>query len=45
MNKCTFVEIDAGKENKTKLGGFTVEFFSINHSIPDSAGLFIESDG
>ena len=45
MDKCTFVEIDASKENKTKLGGFTVEFFSINHSIPDSAGLFIESEG
>ena len=45
MNKTTFVEIDASKENHTKLGGFDVEFFSINHSIPDSAGLFIESDG
>jgi len=45
MNKATFVEIDASKENHTKLGGFDVEFFSINHSIPDSAGLFIESDG
>jgi len=45
LNRCTLVEIDAKKENKTKLGGFTVEFFSINHSIPDSAGLFIESDG
>ncbi|MCD5380512.1 ribonuclease J [Candidatus Gracilibacteria bacterium] len=45
MNKTTFIEIDASKENHTKLGGFDVEFFSINHSIPDSAGLFIESDG
>jgi len=45
LNRCTFVEIDATKENKTKLGWFTVEFFSINHSIPDSAGLFIESEG
>jgi len=45
LNKCTFVEIDAKKENKTKLWAFTVEFFSINHSIPDSAGLFIESEG
>ena len=45
LNKCTFVEIDAKKENKTKLWSFTVEFFSINHSIPDSAGLFIESEG
>ncbi len=45
MNKTTFIEIDASKENHTKLGGFDVEFFSINHSIPDSAWLFIESDG
>jgi ribonuclease J len=45
LDKCTLIEIDAKVENKTKLGWFTVEFFSINHSIPDSAGLFIESDG
>ena len=45
LDKCTFIEIDAKVENKTKLGGFTVEFFSINHSIPDSAGIFIESEG
>jgi len=45
MNKTTFIEIDASKENHTKLGWFDVEFFSINHSIPDSAWLFIESDG
>jgi ribonuclease J len=45
LDKCTLIEIDAKVENKTKLWWFTVEFFSINHSIPDSAGLFIESDG
>jgi len=45
LDKCTFIEINAKEENKTKLWGFTVEFFSINHSIPDSAGLFIESEG
>lgn len=44
-SKTTFIEIDAKLQNTTKLGGFTVEFFAINHSVPDSAGLFIESDG
>ncbi len=44
MSKTTFVEIDASQENHTKLWGFDVEFFSINHSIPDSAGLFITSE-
>lgn len=45
LNKCTFIEVDASKEEKIKLGGFEVEYFSINHSIPDCAGLFIESEG
>ena len=45
MPHATFVEIDAGVENKTKVGQFEVEFFSVNHSIPDCAGLFIESPG
>lgn len=37
MPYATFVEIDAGVENKTKIGQFSVEFFSVNHSIPDCA--------
>ncbi len=41
----TFVEIDAGGENMTQIGKFSVEFFSVNHSIPDCAGLYIESQG
>ncbi len=40
-----FVEIDATVENKTKIGQFSVEFFSVNHSIPDCAGLYIETPG
>lgn len=40
-----FVEIDAGKENVTNIGQFKVEFFSVNHSIPDCAGLYIETPG
>jgi len=45
MPYANFVEIDAGVENKTKIGQFDVEFFSVNHSIPDCAGLFIETPG
>jgi len=45
MPYATFVEIDAWVENKTKIGQFDVEFFSVNHSIPDCAGLYIESPG
>lgn len=45
MSHATFVEIDAGVENKTKIGQFDVEFFSVNHSIPDCAGLYIETPG
>lgn len=40
-----YVEIDAGVENKTQIGQFSVEFFSVNHSIPDCAGLYIETPG
>ena len=45
MPYANFVEIDAGVENSTKIGQFSVEFFSVNHSIPDCAGLYIESPG
>jgi ribonuclease J len=45
MSYATFVEIDASVENKTKIGQFDVEFFSVNHSIPDCAGLYIETPG
>ncbi len=45
MDKCSFVEVDAKVENHNQIGHFDVEFFSINHSIPDSAGLFITSPG
>lgn len=45
MPYATFVEIDAWVENKTKIGQFDVEFFSVNHSIPDCAGLYIETPG
>jgi ribonuclease J len=33
----TFVEVDAGSTEKIKVGQFDVEFFRVNHSIPDCA--------
>ncbi len=45
MPYANFIEIDAGVENMTKIGQFSVEFFSVNHSIPDCAGLYIETPG
>jgi ribonuclease J len=45
MPYATFVEIDAGVENTTKIWQFDVEFFSVNHSIPDCAGLIVETPG
>ena len=40
-----FVEVDASIENNIKIGQFQVEFFSVNHSIPDCAWLYIETPG
>lgn len=41
----TFIEIDAWSEEKHKIGQFDVEFFRVNHSIPDCAGIYIETPG
>lgn len=39
----TFVEVDAGSTDKIKIGQFEAEFFRVNHSIPDCAGVYLES--
>lgn len=41
----TLIEIDAGSEEKFKVGQFDVEYFRVNHSVPDCAGIYIESPG
>jgi len=41
----TFVEIDAWSDKKISVWHFKVEFFKVNHSIPDSAWIYIESPG
>ncbi|MDD3646678.1 MAG: ribonuclease J [Candidatus Gracilibacteria bacterium] len=43
INHTTFVEVDAGSDKKISIGKFKFEFFRVNHSIPDCAGLYIES--
>lgn len=46
MNYTTFVEVDTAKNEKVKIGShFQVEFFRVNHSIPDCAWVCIETPG
>ena len=41
----TFIEIDTAHAAKHKIGQFQVEFFPVNHSVPDCAGVYIETPG
>ena len=43
MDVATFVVVDAGMWEKIKIWKFMVEFFKVNHSIPDCAWIYIES--
>ncbi len=45
LDKATLVEVDPDSTEALKVGPFDVEFFRVNHSVPDSAGLFIKSPG
>jgi ribonuclease J len=45
MDFATFVQVDADKLERVQIGKFSVEFFRVNHSIPDCAGLCIETPG
>lgn len=40
-----FVEIDTAQTMKHKIGEFQVEFFPVNHSVPDCAGIYVETPG
>jgi len=33
----TFIEVDASTGDKFKVGSFSVEYFNVNHSVPDCA--------
>ncbi|NVP17774.1 ribonuclease J [Candidatus Gracilibacteria bacterium] len=39
----TLIEVDAGSKEKLKIGQFSAEFFKVNHSVPDCAGVYLES--
>jgi len=41
----TFIEVDTAIEAKHKIGQFQVEFFPVNHSVPDCAGIYVETPG
>ena len=43
LNYATLIEVDAGSEEKIKIWSFDVEFFKVNHSVPDSAWICVES--
>ena len=45
MSYATLIEVDAGSKEKVKVGKFDVEFFRVNHSVPDCAWVYIESPG
>lgn len=38
------IEIDASTGDKFKVWSFTVEYFTVNHSVPDSAWIYLESE-
>lgn len=43
LSKMTFIEVDAWSNEKIKIWQFSVEFFRVNHSVPDCAWIYIES--
>lgn len=43
MSYATLIEVDAWSKDFIKVGQFNVEFFRVNHSVPDCAWLYIES--
>ncbi len=45
LEKATLIEVEAGKWIKEKIWPLEVEFFKVNHSIPDSSGVYIKSPG
>ena len=45
VDKTIFMEIDAWSTKKHKIGEFDVEFFKVNHSVPDCAGFYMKSPG
>lgn len=38
------IEVDAHSWDKIRIWGFSVEYFNVNHSVPDCAWIYLESD-
>lgn len=45
LDYATLIEVDAGSTKKVKIWEFQVEFFKVNHSVPDCAWFCMESPG
>ena len=45
LDFATLIEVDSLSEKKIPIGPFAFEFFHVNHSVPNCAGLVIESPG
>lgn len=43
LDKATLIEVDAWSWNMMKIWQFKVEYFRVNHSVPDCAWIYIES--
>jgi len=40
----TLIEVDAHSGDSFKVGSFKVEYFNVNHSVPDCAWIYLESE-
>ncbi len=45
ISHATLIEVDAWSKEMMKVGQFKVEYFKVNHSVPDCAWIYIESPG
>lgn len=43
MPHATLIEVDASSGKKIMVGSFSVEYFNVNHSVPDCAWIYLES--
>jgi len=44
MPYANLIEVDAHSADKIKIGKFSVEYFNVNHSVPDCAWIYLESE-
>ncbi len=44
LSQATLIEVNASSGEKLKIWKFSVEFFNVNHSVPDCAWIYLESE-